>query len=327
MRALRSSPSLTAAGSTTSHVDHARRHTTGEAAHPSSAGSWQQTSLQHCSAADQAATEPTIEPPSSLSSTPEPSSSSPNAQRQRSLPGDSPSQGHQPMASQSDLGGKSNAEADLLSFAAGASWQHRCEGIAGQQVQANGWSNSDDSRNNGLTEALTSTAQADASTSLQDGPSGSGGNSSSVGQSLVPPCLLLAGEFLADDPFQHLAALSTDVSHSSRGLSGLSVLADSQGSDLDSWGSFRLPDESSHTMAGDTAERQAGTVQSSHPVVARNQYNRESSRVSPTSMPVLDSVNVESADCEVSPNACITSKQKLQLDLFLQSSGGPRPTA
>ena len=228
------------------------------------------------------------------------------------------------MASQSGLGGKSNAEADLLSFAAGeASWQHRCEGVAGQQVQA---INSDRSCNNGFTEALSSTAQAEASTRLQDSPRGSGGNSISFGQAFVSPCLLFPGEFLADDPFQHSAALSTNVSQSSRRLSGLSLLADSQGSDLDSWGSFRFPDELSHTMVGDMAERQAGSIESSHPVVASNQ-NQESSRVVRTSVPVADGQSVKSADCEVSPNACITNKQKLQLDLFLQSSGGSRSTA
>ena len=322
MRALRSSPSLTAADSSTSGVDHARRHTTGEAAHPSSHGSWQQTSCQYCPNADQAATEPTIEPPSSLTSTPELGSASSVVQSQSSAPAGSPTQEKQPVVAHSGLGGTSTAEADLLSFVAQeASWQHSCDGFAGQQTQeANGLINSDSSQNNTLTGLSSLKAETKASIQVQDSLRSSGNDSVSLHQSFVSPCLLLPEEFSADDPFQHSAALAADVSQSSRRLSGLSMLADSQGSDLDSWGSFRLPDEESNLMAEDMADRQAGLAQSSHPMVAGNKKGQGSSGLSITAIPVADSQSVKCA--AASPNACITSKQRLQLDLFLQSSGG-----
>ena len=324
MRALRSSPTLAAPHGVTPDVDHIRRHTTGEAARPSN-GSWRQTSLRHSRAADQSAAEHNF---ASSSTTPGLRSAASDAQLQSSAPGTSPSSWEQqPTVAHHALDGKPKAEADLLSFAAEeASWQHSCEGVEGQQVQANGLTNSDDSCKNGYAEASSSAAQAEASAQLHDSLGSSGNDSLGFDQPFVS-CSPLPGEASADDPFQHSAAFSADMSQSLRQLSGLSMLADSQGSDLDSWGSFRLPDDSLNTMVGDMAARQAGSVQSSHPMVAANQQSVESSGPSPSLVPVVDAQNVKSADCEVSPNVCISSKQRLQLDLFLQSSGGSRSTA
>ena len=321
MRALRSSPSLAAPKCPTPDVDPTRRHTTGEAAHPSDHGSWQETNLQHYPAADQSATERNVAP-SSLTSTPELSNVPSDAQPQSSAPAEGPSRENQPLVAHFGKDGEPNAEADLLSFAAEeASWHHSREGIVGQPVQMIDLTNSDSSGDKDYTEASSSIAQANAPTQLQDNIRSSGIGSLSFDHSFVSPCLLLPGEFLADDPFQQSAGLSAEVSQSSRRLSGLSMLADSQGSDLDSWGSFRLPDESSNLMTGDMVEREAGSAQLSHPAVAGTQNRGDFSEVSPSSVPVADSHSVNSADCEVSPNACITSKQRLQLDLFLQSSG------
>lgn len=311
MRALRSSPSLTAAPSDTCDADQARRHTTGEAARPSSHATWHQTSLTHCPVAEQTATGHAT----SRSSTPQLSSAPSDGQPQSSLP----PQDQQSVVAQSGLGESLNAEADLLSFAAEeASWQYSGEGIAGQPMQAHNLFKDDGSHSDGLTGVLT--AQAEAATQLQDSLRSSGNDNTCLGQS---PCLPLPGQSSSDDPFPHSAVLSADTSQSSRRLSGLSMLADSQDSDLDSWGSFRLPDESSSIISGNMAEGQAALP--SHPAVAGNKTSLDSSRLSLMSVPVADSQAVDAA--EASPNLCITSKQRLQLDLFVQSNGGSRSAA
>lgn len=314
MRALRSSPSLTAGD--TSGADQARRHTTGEAAHPSSHATWHQTSLTHCPVAEQPATGHTT-PPSSLTSSPQLSSALLDGQLQSSLP----PRDQQSVAGHSVLGENSSPEADLLGFALEeASWQYGSEGIAGQPMQADDLFNDGGSHSDGLPGVLGLTAQAEASTQLQDSLRSSGNDNIRCGQS---PCLPPPGKTLSDDPFQHSAVLSADMSQSSRRLSGLSMLADSQGSDLDSWGSFRLPDESSSTVSGDMAEGQAAPP--SHSAVAGSKTSLVSSRLSLMSLPVADSQDVNAA--EASPNSCITSKQRLQLDLFVQSNSGSRSAA
>lgn len=312
MRALRSSPSLTAAPSDTCDADQARRHTTGEAAHPSSHATWHQTSLKHCPvAADQPAVMHTTSS-SSLASTP--MDAPLDGQPQNFLP----PQDQQSVAAHSGSGETANAEADLLSFAAEeASWQHGGEGSAGQAMQAHDLLHDGGSHSDALTGVSGVTAQAEASTQLHDSLRNSGSDNICCGQS---PCLPLPGKALSDDPFHHSAVLLADMSQSSRRLSGLSMLADSQGSDLDSWGSFRLPDESTSIIPETSAERQA--IQPSHPALAGSKTSLDSFRLSLMSVPVADSEDANAA--EASPNACITSKQRLQLDLFMQSNGGSR---
>ena len=203
----------------------------------------------------------------------------------------------------------SMAEGDLLSF--GADWQ---DGFVGAQPQqADGLSYTVSRCNDGHTGVSILTPEPEGSTQLQDGvPRRLGSDSLSLSQPFVSP---LPREVSADDPFQHSASLLADVSQSSGRFSGVSMLADSQGSDLDSWGSFRLPDESLNMMAGDIAERHAGLAQHSHSPLAGIKQSLNPSKLS---VRVADSQSIQAA--EASPNEVISSKQRMQLDLFLQSS-------
>ena len=122
----------------------------------------------------------------------------------------------------------------------------------------------------------------------------------------------------SEDPFQHVADISHELSLSSNQLSGMSRLGESQGSDLESWGSFLLSDESSSMMAGSTQSSQDQPAASVHTTSSASVHQDPAFAMPP---PLTSNSNGnKSITEELSPNACITSKQCLQLDLFLQSS-------
>ena len=122
----------------------------------------------------------------------------------------------------------------------------------------------------------------------------------------------------SEDPFQHVADISHELSLSSNRLSGMSRLGESQGSDLESWGSFLLSDESSSMMAGSTQSNQDQPAASVHTTSSAT-VHQEPAFAMPSPLTANSNGN-KSITEELSPNACITSKQCLQLDLFLQSS-------
>lgn len=317
MRALRSSPS---ALSSPTAVNHARRHTTDEAAHPSSQGQWQQGSLlEQCpvpylgtgpsAALSRLSSTPELNGTSQLNSSPELNGTSElnsislDGQPQTSASTGSDPDNEAPTAAQAGLG--ANAEADLLGFAAEeVAEQDGFAEIGGHLQQASGCGSGVD------------LGRAGGSTQLQLG--GSGSDCFTPSQTFVPPAMR---EPRADDPFQHSASLSATVSHSSEYLSGLSMLADSQGSDMDSWGSFRLPDESLNTADVDQ-ERHPALAQQSHPAGAQGKDGLDTFELPLVLEQVADIQSVHAA--EASPTACITNKQRLQLDLFLQSSTGSK---
>ncbi|KAL3133350.1 hypothetical protein ABBQ38_007223 [Trebouxia sp. C0009 RCD-2024] len=320
MRALRTSPSVSASSSPTS-INHARRHTTDEAAQPSSQGQWQQGSLLEQRPVPHLATGPStalsslsstlelngtlqLNSTSELNSTLELSSISVDGQPQTSPSAGSDRDSEAPMAAQAGWG--ANAEADLLGFAAeGVAKQDGFAKLEGHLQQANGWGSG------------VNLEHAGGSQQPQLG--GSGTDCLTLSQTNVLPA---SREVPADDPFQHSATLSGTISQSSKQLSGLSMLADSQGSDMDSWGSFRLPDESLNITADVNPDRQAALAQHSRSAGAGGKDGLDTSELSLVLGQVADSQSVQAA--AASPTACITNKQRLQLDLFLQSSNGSK---
>jgi len=119
----------------------------------------------------------------------------------------------------------------------------------------------------------------------------------------------------SEDPFQFAADTSYEMSHSGRHLSSL---GESRGSDLESWGSFLLPDALSNV--------EADSLQSSlnEPVTLMHAISSASLSDAPAAahtspLTVIGNGHVSELE-QLSPNACIARKQRLQLDLFLQSS-------
>ena len=307
MRALPSSPSLPAACSPTP-VDHARRHTTEDAAQPSLPDSTQHTGLGQ-----------TAINPAQPSSGPVSFSSSPNEHHCHSpAAASSPALNKEASAAAvvAAVSADTTDEADLLSFATDESdWHPGFESAVTQPQPLNGFQHVDSGLGHGQADALSWTAEPSTSTQLQDSQASQNLKSSwtSASASLHVP-----EEQSSNDPFQPSAAFSAELSKSSKHLSGLSMLADSQGSDLDSWGSFLLPDESANTMEDSMIDRDSGLADGSHSGRRDGNAVLEVSALS-LSLPVNTSDQHVLA-AEASPNACIASKQRVQLDLFLQSS-------
>lgn len=317
MRALRSSPSLTAACGPAS-VDPVRRHTTDEAAHPFDHGHWQQSRLEQGPIPEQA-TPPYSTAPSSSSNTLGLSNTPSDGQPLSSASAGSNPQDEAPMAAISGLG--SSAATDLLGFAAEkAAKQSGFAGVGGLAQQANGKWSSGDSCNLGHSGGSILVAEPQGSVQLQHAGSVSDGLTFS--QTVVPP---MPVEPSADDPFLHSATLSAILSQSSKQLSGLSMLAESQASDIDSWGSFHLPDASSNMAADVDPERPAGSAEQTPGADSGVKKGLDAFPLSLVLGQAADSQSVQAAD--TSSNACITNKQRLQLDLFLQSSTGAKQIA
>lgn len=305
LKALPSSPSLPAACSPTP-IDHARRHTTEDTAQPSLPDTQQHTGL------GQTAMTP-AQPSSgavSLGSSPETQQSqSAAAAPSPALDEDSSSAAAVVAAVPADT----IAEADLLSFAVDESdWHPGFESAAVQPQHLNGFKHDGRSLDHSHAEASSWTAEPSTSIQLQD---------SQANQDIdtcVSASTHLPEDQSSDDPFQHSAAFSAELSKSSNRLSGLSMLADPQGSDLDSWGSFLLPDEAANTMEDSMNCNQADPAHNSHSVGRDNHKVLNASGLS-VSLPA-DSNNWHALAAEASPGACIANKQRMQLDLFCQSS-------
>lgn len=132
----------------------------------------------------------------------------------------------------------------------------------------------------------------------------------------------------SEGPNCHAADTSHELSHSGRHLSGITGLDESHGSDLDSWGSFLLPDESSNMMAESLHGSRNEPVMLSHAISSVNLSEDPAASLCnncaaalPTPLSVTSGGHSLLNDTsQLSPNACITRKQRLQLDLFLQSS-------
>ncbi len=163
---------------------------------------------------------------------------------------------------------------------------------------------------NGLAEPMSSAHDVHLQTSLlgsQQLPETLGHVWSDAGQHQLP-----------DDPFRLTADTSHELAQSSRHLSGMSTLGESRGSDLESWGSFLLPDESSNMMADSMQSSRSQTDTLLHTLSSTSMSEGPASAL-PLSLIGVVSGHMSMPE-DLSPNACITSQQRVQLDLFLQSS-------
>ena len=119
---------------------------------------------------------------------------------------------------------------------------------------------------------------------------------------------------LSQDPFQFAADTSHEMSHSGRHLSSL---GESRGSDLESWGSFLLPDASSNVEADNLQSSLNEPVTLMHAISSASMSDAPAAtHTSP--LTVIGNGHVSEPE-QLSPNACIAKTQRLQLDLFLQS--------
>ena len=136
----------------------------------------------------------------------------------------------------------------------------------------------------------------------------------------------------SEDPYCHATGTSHALPHSGRHLSGITGLDESQGSDLDSWGSFLLPDESSNMMAESLHGSLNEPVMLLHAISSVSLSEDPAASLCDNSAAALPTpLSVTSGgqsllhdSSQSSPNACITRKQRLQLDLFLQSSSSTK---
>ena len=119
----------------------------------------------------------------------------------------------------------------------------------------------------------------------------------------------------SQDPFQFAADTSYEASHSGRHLSSL---GESRGSDLESWGSFLLPDALLNVEADSLQNSLNEPVTLMHAISSASMSDAPAAaHTSP--LTVIGNVHVSEPE-ELSPNAYIARTQRLQLDLFLQSS-------
>ena len=117
-----------------------------------------------------------------------------------------------------------------------------------------------------------------------------------------------------EDPFQFAADTSHEMSHPGRHLAGLGEL---RGSDLESWGSFLLPDALSNVEADSLQSSLNEPVTLMHAISSASMSDAPAAHSSP--LTVIGIGHVSEPE-QLSPNACIARSQRLQLDLFLQSS-------
>ena len=108
-----------------------------------------------------------------------------------------------------------------------------------------------------------------------------------------------------DNPFQLAADMSHQLSVSGTALSGLSLISDPQGSDLDSWGSFLLPDEPSNLMTDSADSSQQLPLSLPHTTMA--------------GLPALGS-GFSKVSEDLSPHSLILSKQHHELELFSRTN-------
>ncbi len=119
----------------------------------------------------------------------------------------------------------------------------------------------------------------------------------------------------SQDPFQFAADTSYEMSHSGRHLSSL---GESRGSDLESWGSFLLPDALSNVEADSLQSSLNESVTLMH-VISSASMSDAPAAAHTSPLTVIGNGHVSEPE-QLSPNACIARTQRLQLDLFLQSS-------
>ena len=117
-----------------------------------------------------------------------------------------------------------------------------------------------------------------------------------------------------EDPFQFAADTSHEMSHPGRHLAGL---GESRGGDLESWGSFLLPDALSNVEADSLQSSLNEPVTLMHAISSASTSDVPAAHSSP--LTVIGIGHVSEPE-QLSPNACIARSQRLQLDLFLQSS-------
>lgn len=303
LRALPSSPSLPAASGAASNDHHVRRHTTQDAAHPSHHANQQHTGQgdRHTSG-------------SVAHSGSQPVTST--ADKQHS---------HSPAVAleESPAPAGSAAKADLLSLVPDDSeWHNDFKDAEAGPQHANGFTYGSSTPIKGPAGLASLTAE---SQHLSQGEETSGNQDLNFSQTFVLTSSQLPEEQFGDDPFHHSVAFSAGLSQSSKQFSDLSALTDPRGSDLDSWGSFLLPDETSNAMeeslAQEMVDQKAGSA-----CCQSIQTERVVLTATPPELQLP--LKVESAvdpsqhhsQADLSPDAGITSKQRLQLDLFLQSS-------
>ncbi len=119
----------------------------------------------------------------------------------------------------------------------------------------------------------------------------------------------------SQDPFQVAADTSHEISHSGRHLSSL---GESRGSDLESWGSFLLPDALLNVEADSLQSSLNEPITLVHAISSAGMSDAPAAaHTSP--LTVIGNGHVSEPE-QLSPNACIARTQHLQLDLFLQSS-------
>ncbi len=118
-----------------------------------------------------------------------------------------------------------------------------------------------------------------------------------------------------EDPFQFAADTSYEMSHSGRHLSSL---GESRGSDLESWGSFLVPDALSNVEAESLQSSLNEPVTLMHAISSASIFDAPAA-VHTSPLTVIGNGHVSEPE-QLSPNACIARTQHLQLDLFLQSS-------
>ena len=319
LRSLPSSPYLPVPASP-APVERDRRHTTEEAAHPSGLPDTHRQPVTQPPAQKQ----PVAQPASHEHSASEHLS---DGQTSRQQAADSGEQGNVVDLSSSRQAAPAAAAAhDLLSFQADSQdTQDAWEGHHSNQQPRSGLLQHDQ---------LGSIQQQGHDVSLQCDDLGSQSkalNSSTMLQSVLAESQQLSfSEGLShewsssgqhnqqqpsQDPFQFAADTSYEMSHSGRHLASL---GESRGSDLESWGSFLLPDTFSNVETDSLQSSQNEPVALMHAISSASMSDAPAAALT-SPLTVIGNGHVSEPE-QLSPNACIAKTQHLQLDLFLQSN-------